>query len=794
MNDSQFSLTLKMLYTRKPLIGGWLRQRAARSLAASQSPLALQALAEALSANPDPDVNAIARQAILQAHTRAAIDRICQVWAERREPWLGQTLVEKKWAASRPVPVRLLCLLQTNQLDEILDGEGSLMAPLVSACSDIQPELAQRARSCLARLRRPAAINGLCAEWARNRAPMLEAAIIAGGYAARQPVELRVLSALKSNQAQLLLEASPSSVAPLLQAAQDRDPQIAALAAQTLRRYARPELRDALCSLFIDQDHPLAKQIALECGYQPSDPQRRALFFFLCGQIEAYLEIDFDQRILGAVYQSAPPALRQRILENVRSSGRAEILKAISGREVVVLSSDEAAFIAQMLIDGGDWPRLWERLGDFPLELAVRSVRALSSAGWRPAQDQEAALLASLVELASSPIESSAERLRACLPDAVQRARVRLTTGRINKLVFSPARPVIAVGTSQRKVAEWNFQSGQRQRLWSGFNASIGQVAYSASDALVFGERTNNHQECHLYLANDDQPAPLRKFGRSVTLIEAVGSSHILAGSRDGSLELIDLASRTITAHRIFGEWPRSARISPTGERAALLHGIITFLRLPGLSLEAEKSLSSRYAGLARCAVFTPGGSHLAIGKSDGLVLALPVGGHAPEYPLTRHSGRVLALESLEKRSLLVSLSANSEVRFTTWDKTGLQQNELAGKIHLPETQVTSLHVSGDGAFMALGDSQGGVSLWDLRVLDLPSLLDQPLASGLPDHLAGLQALLEADAQSSTPLPASVRRALLFIEHLLRQRFRFDVEIGEIQQIMTGEFDIDIEG
>jgi WD40 repeat protein len=277
-----------------------------------------------------------------------------------------------------------------------------------------------------------------------------------------------------------------------------------------------------------------------------------------------------------------------------------------------------------------------------------------------------------------------------------------------------------------------------------------------------------------------------------------VGSSQVLIGAHDHSLGLFDLAALRFVNRTVLKFWPRSARVSPAADRAALLHHKIAFSRLPDLAIEAEKMFSYWNKGVARCAAFSPDGSELAIGKTDGLVFFVPVRERGAERPVVGHKGRVLWLESLEKRNLLVSLAADGELLFTPW-KQSLQQSELPGKIQLPDAQVTSLHVSKDGAFMALGNSESGLSLWDLRVLDVPALIESPLASGVLDHLAGLQALLapapslQSD-EGQVHLPPPVYRAIAFMECILRYRFRFDVEIGEAQTIQAGEYDIEIDG
>jgi hypothetical protein len=89
---------------------------------------------------------------------------------------------------------------------------------------------------------------------------------------------------------------------------------------------------------------------------------------------------------------------------------------------------------------------------------------------------------------------------------------------------------------------------------------------------------------------------------------------------------------------------------------------------------------------------------------------------------------------------------------------------------------------------MAVGDSDASMSLWDLRVLDVPMLLARPLARSVPTHLVTINALT-----SGTDLHPRVRHALKFIECVLRFRFRYEIEIDEVATIKKGEFDIEVE-
>jgi hypothetical protein len=79
------------------------------------------------------------------------------------------------------------------------------------------------------------------------------------------------------------------------------------------------------------------------------------------------------------------------------------------------------------------------------------------------------------------------------------------------------------------------------------------------------------------------------------------------------------------------------------------------------------------------------------------------------------------------------------------------------------------------------------MSLWDLRVLEVPALLARPFAAALPTHLAAVRAVLDAGS-----LPAGVGQALQFVQCVLQYRFRYDIEVDDVPGIRAGEFDIEV--
>jgi len=146
------------------------------------------------------------------------------------------------------------------------------------------------------------------------------------------------------------------------------------------------------------------------------------------------------------------------------------------------------------------------------------------------------------------------------------------------------------------------------------------------------------------------------------------------------------------------------------------------------------------------------------------------------------HTGTIQAVVMLDRRSVLITAASEGDILFTAWDN-----RSVIGGVHTSGPRLTSLHTSPDESFMAVSDSDGFVSLWDLRTLDVPLLFTAPLAKTVPDHLAAVQA-----AKQIADLSDKLRRALELLERVMQYRFRYDIEIGEVPTIKVGEFDIEI--
>lgn len=645
------------------------------------------------------------------------------------------------------------------------------------------------ATAVLSGLTNPASIDAVCEMWAGMRHPALTTLIVNQGWVAAKPPRLKVLTALQAGCLTELAAGRVEVVEPLVQAAADADPHLAAQARQVLRRLSHPASQEALCRLVVEQDSPPAREAALEAGYVPQEPAQRALFFFLTDQWERYDSLDFDRRLLRTVYQSAVPILRQRLLERMRQAGRSEFLPIITGSDyrtrLADMETGEFDLLAHTLTLNREWPELWALAFEAPFQWSRQIVITLTGEQWRPAEPEEQGLFDRLVALVQTDSPENGLEAARLFPPALLQAQAK-APGRINDVAFAPGRPVLALGTGQGKVVLWNFQQAAREHLLNGFDHSVGSVAFNAHNILFCAERTTGGGTCALY--RWDEAHGLQRLGQhadSVTALAAVGDEHVLSAGRDQRISLWDAAAGREVKQRNLSFWARALRVAPGGQEAALLHGGVDLLGLPELKLTERGPGGS---GVARCAAFAPDAQMLLVGQFSGEVIVLkrksPGPFKRPREPWPARYGRLVGLEVLPTQEVVVCADAGGYIDFRKLD----DDYSALGQVQSPGGQVTSLHVSADEAFMVVGSAQAALSLWDLRPLAAPRLLAQPFGQATPAHLATFHSLSRL-SQLSPP----ARCALEFAESILQHRFRHAIELDDAPQIKMGEFDIELE-
>jgi WD40 repeat protein len=256
---------------------------------------------------------------------------------------------------------------------------------------------------------------------------------------------------------------------------------------------------------------------------------------------------------------------------------------------------------------------------------------------------------------------------------------------------------------------------------------------------------------------------------------------------RDHSAELWDVEERRAVTKSNFDIWARGAKVSPGGRRALLLYDGVSLVSLPEMQV-ITSTQRGYWSGVVRCAAFAPDDKAIIAGKTNGELVVLnrhsDGGLYGQRQWLYKHSGQVQAVEVLRSRRVVVSAGSEGTVQFISWENKA-----RIGYVRVPGARLTSLQISPDGDFMAVGDTDASLSFWDLRIMDIPVLFSLPFAKAVPNHLAAVSAAAAAEG-----LRKKVRLALLFMQAVLRHRFRFDIEIDEVQTIRVGEYDIEIEG
>lgn len=178
----------------------------------------------------------------------------------------------------------------------------------------------------LSRITEQSCIDEVCKIWADTRHQDLANLLVKKGWIASAPADIRVLSALKANKLDVVINGSEEIVEPLLNAFQDKDSEVANRASECAVSLKNLEVQEKLCRLVIEKDNQIASQVAIEAQYAPQEPKDRALFYLLTEQWDKYENLDFNQALLQKAHELANESLRIRIVSKLRQAGRVAIL------------------------------------------------------------------------------------------------------------------------------------------------------------------------------------------------------------------------------------------------------------------------------------------------------------------------------------------------------------------------------------------------------------------------------------------------------------------------------------
>jgi WD40 repeat protein len=147
--------------------------------------------------------------------------------------------------------------------------------------------------------------------------------------------------------------------------------------------------------------------------------------------------------------------------------------------------------------------------------------------------------------------------------------------------------------------------------------------------------------------------------------------------------------------------------------------------------------------------------------------------------PLTKNDGKCTGLISIQKPSLFVTAWLDGELNVFN------DQLECVNSIDTPWKNITSLHASPDGAFLALGSRENGISLWDLRITDFAEKWNLPISM----QSAGWITLLN-QWHTATNVSSQSRKWVRLIQSCLQYFYRYEVQIDLLPHVKPGAYDI----
>ncbi len=308
----------------------------------------------------------------------------------------------------------------------------------------------------LGKLKNQQCINVFCQVWADTRHQDLINLLVKKGWVASAPVDIRVLTALKTKQLQVVTNGSREIVEPLLNAFQDRDSEIANRASECAILLTNPEAKESICCLIIEQDHQVARQVAFTARYVPKDQIQKALFYFMTEQWDKYEGLDFDQTLLQKAHELANEQIRKRIAKNLRQAGRVEWLKVIAGghqkKRLREMTNAEWETTLAVLNSGKQWDEMWRLAQKAPAIWSKQLFKKMKQAAWLPKAEHEQVGFRKLKQLSDK-----------CLDEIPSMARpidcqVTLTghTDEVLKTSFSPDGQILASCSFDLTIRLWS--------------------------------------------------------------------------------------------------------------------------------------------------------------------------------------------------------------------------------------------------------------------------------------------------------------------------------------------------
>ncbi len=201
----------------------------------------------------------------------------------------------------------------------------------------------------------------------------------------------------------LAADLSPDAIPHLVTAISLHDSKVATVAVMAMKSLKDKEIIEFLCEGIINGKLEAAKAIAVEMNYLPAHVSRRCLFLVITGQIEKYLDLDFDFQYLRAEYQGAPDELQQRVRSVIQQSNDhrlmglfGEVRKKFVAKD---LTEHEAELMLEVYARNKQMEEIFALLFFAPLTVVVKALDKLIRLQWQPADEDRKDLFDNLIKV-----------------------------------------------------------------------------------------------------------------------------------------------------------------------------------------------------------------------------------------------------------------------------------------------------------------------------------------------------------------------------------------------------------
>ena len=191
------------------------------------------------------------------------------------------------------------------------------------------------------------------------------------------------------------------TISYLVEALKSFDSKVVEASLKTLCSLKNKDAIDTLCQGIITGKWDEVRSLVLSADYEPKPIGMRCMFFVITGQVEKYLELDFEFQYLRPEYQAASDDIQQKVRNAIQQSKDHRLMGLFGEVRKKIVAKDLTQKEAQLMLDiyarNKQSEEIFALLFFAPLPVIVNAIDALSQAKWKPYGDERVILLENLV-------------------------------------------------------------------------------------------------------------------------------------------------------------------------------------------------------------------------------------------------------------------------------------------------------------------------------------------------------------------------------------------------------------